>query len=364
MGLRSAHTRRLLAGLVLAVLLLAFFFRSVRWGDLARAFRDAHLVYLLPLLLCTFLAYVIRSWRWGFLLAPLARIPLARLLAVTLMGFASAFVIPRAGEVLRPYLVARSHQLRTSAAFASIILERLVDLATVLALFALYLFVLPAPSSQVGAGATLDMLKGAGAVAAATTLAVGIGLWLFHAHADRFFVFLERWLAHMPRRLAEAVSHILRSFRDGLAVLEAPGAHLLAVVAQSLLLWLAIALGFYFNNLAFGIHLPYHSTFLLIAFLTVGVAIPTPGMVGGFHAFYLLALTQVYGVDPGTAAAAGLSAHAVSNIPVVLLGFPLLGREGLTLGRVAAMADSGAPQTSEEQEAPGAQASEKQEGKP
>ena len=72
----------------------------------------------------------------------------------------------------------------------------------------------------------------------------------------------------------------------------------------------------------------------LIAFLVVGVAIPTPGMVGGFHAFYLLALSEVFGVPRATAAAAAVAAHALSNLPVLVLGLVLLGREGLSLGKV------------------------------
>ena len=63
--------------------------------------------------------------------------------------------------------------------------------------------------------------------------------------------------------------------------------------------------------------LPFHATFLLIAFLVVGVAIPTPGMVGGFHAFYLLALSEVFGVPRATAAAAAVAAHALSNLPIL-----------------------------------------------
>ena len=75
-------------------------------------------------------------------------------------------------------------------------------------------------------------------------------------------------------------------------MLRAPLPHLAGIGAQSLVLWLLIALGFHLNNVAFGIDLPFHATFLLIAFLVVGVAIPTPGMVGGFHAFYLIALSR------------------------------------------------------------------------
>jgi hypothetical protein len=57
-------------------------------------------------------------------------------------------------------------------------------------------------------------------------------------------------------------------------------------------------------------------------------------MVGGFHAFYLLALAEVFGVPRATAAAAAVAAHALSNLPILVFGLVLLGREGLSLGRV------------------------------
>ncbi len=179
----------------------------------------------------------------------------------------------------------------------------------------------------------------AGIVTGAGALAL-VGLLLaFHLHADRAMAVIDRLLLRFPRWLAAWLSQALRAFGEGLAVLQAPAAHLLAIQAQSFLIWLLIALGFYWNNAAFGLALPFHSTFLLTAFLTVGVAIPTPGMVGGFHVFYLLAMNQAFGVDKDTAAAAGTAAHALSNLPVLVLGLLLLGREGLTFGRVAQMTE-------------------------
>jgi hypothetical protein len=44
-----------------------------------------------------------------------------------------------------------------------------------------------------------------------------------------------------------------------------------------------------------------------------------------------------------TAAAAGIAAHALTNIPVLLLGLFFLGREGLSLGRVAQVSEQEAP---------------------
>jgi uncharacterized protein (TIRG00374 family) len=325
---------RLLLGALLAVVLLAVFFRGIDWSALGQALRGAHPLPLTGLVLVTVGVYCVRAWRWGDLLAPLARVGYADLFSATMVGFASGLLVPRAGELLRPWLVSRRHPIPTSAGFATIILERLVDLITVLVLFALYLFPLPAPAAQVE-GAAMDLARWFGAAGAGVALGGLVFLLALHRNADRVVGFVERLLARAPRWLAQPLGRVLHAFSAGLAVLRAPVGHLAKIGLQSLVVWLLIALGFYLNHLAFGIDLPFHATFLLIAFLVVGVAIPTPGMVGGFHAFYLIALGEVYGVDRATAAAAGIAAHALTNLPILVFGLALLGREGLSLGRVA-----------------------------
>ena len=325
---------RLLVGALLAAALLALFFRGVDWTSLGQALRGARPWPLLGLALVTIAVYAARAWRWGDLLLPLGRVRYADLFSATMVGFASALLIPRAGELLRPWLLSRRYPIPISAGFATIILERLVDLITVLALFALYLFVLPAPAAQVE-GRLTELLKVGGAATGAAALAVLVFLLALHSNAGRVVGASERLLARGPRWISEPLGRILHSFSGGLAVLRAPVPHLARIGVQSFLVWLLIALGFHLNHLAFRIDLPFHATFLLIAFLVVGVAIPTPGMVGGFHAFYLIALHQVYGVDRATAAAAAVAAHALTNLPILVFGLGLLGREGLSLGRVA-----------------------------
>jgi len=339
-GLKG-HRRRLALGFALAAVLLFFFFRGLNWRELADAFRLADVGWLAAVALVTVLVYLVRAWRWGYLLAPLARVPLRDLFSITMVGFASGLLIPRAGEVLRPYLVGRRHGVKTSAAFASIILERLLDLATVLALIAVYFFVLPAPATQT-TGELLTALKLAAKLMALATASLLVLLWVFHAYSEQALAVVERLLRWLPARISGWIGSTLRSFSQGLAVLHAPTGHLLALLGQSLLLWLGIALSLYCSYRAFGIALPYHASFVLIGFLTVGVSIPTPGMVGGFHAFYRLALTSVFAVNPSVAAAAGIAAHALTNLPVLILGLIFLGREGLTFGAVTQMTETSA----------------------
>jgi hypothetical protein len=284
------------------------------------------------------LTYVIRSWRWGRLLRPLAKVPFVDLFSATVVGFTSGMVIPRAGEVLRPYLIARRHPVSTSAGFASIILERLIDVVTVLLLFFSYLYVLPTPAAQI-TGGVMGYVKLGGALAGLLAVVVLGLLVALHRHAEAVLSLVGRLVAWIPARFREPLLAALRAFAGGLAVLHASPGFLFLILGESLLLWLSIALGIYWTNCAFGLDLPFHSAFLIITFLVVGVAVPTPGSVGGFHEFYLLALTQAFGVDKGVAAAAGIACHALSNLPVLLLGLAFLGREGLSLGKVAEMSE-------------------------
>ena len=47
----------------------------------------------------------------------------------------------------------------------------------------------------------------------------------------------------------------------------------------------------------------------------------------------------MYGASTEVAQAAALACHALTNLPVLVLGLVLLGREGLSLGRVAEMTE-------------------------
>jgi glycosyltransferase 2 family protein len=333
----SAQRWRLLFGAVLALGLLVFFFRGTDWSRVGSALRAADPGWLLGVIVATIVSYLLRAWRWGYLLSPMARVRFVDLFSATSVGFMSGLLVPRAGEILRPYIVSRRYAVATSAGVATIILERLFDLITVLLLFAVYLYVLPTPAAQTR-GPLMNVVKTIGALAGALAVGVLLVLLAFHRNADKAMAFVDRGLRFLPRRLATPLSHVLRAFGGGLAVLQAPLPHLFAIAGQSLLVWLAICASLYGGTRAFGLALPFRSAFLMIAFLTVGVAIPTPGMVGGFHGFYILVLTQAFGAPEDVAKAAAFASHALTNLPVLLLGLAFLGREGLTMGKVAQMA--------------------------
>jgi uncharacterized protein (TIRG00374 family) len=322
---------RLGLGVGLAALLLWFAARGVDGPAFWAALRQARPAELTLLVLLTTVMYVIRAMRWRLLLPPLKDASILDLFGITNIGFMSGLFIPRAGEVLRPYLAARRYEVTVSAGFASIVLERLIDLITVLFLLSMYMFVLPRPAME-RSDAIMD------------TLRTGAGLVFAIAIAGLFFLAALRveggparrllnWvLGLLPKSISGKIADLVASFIAGLDVFGSSPAQWARLAGESLLLWGTVGLIIHLNSIAFGFDLPFHSAFLIIAFLTVGVAIPTPGMVGGFHASYALALTAIYGISKDKAIAAGLVLHALQNLPVLILGIAFLGREGLSFG--------------------------------
>jgi uncharacterized protein (TIRG00374 family) len=334
--------------LVLAITaaLLAFFFRNTDLAAVWAETRRANLLLLVLATVITFVTYVARAWRWQFLLAPIGPTRFATAFRTTVIGFAASFILPaRAGEVIRPYLLARREGLKPTAAFATIILERLLDLVTVLLLFSAFVFTVRAGVLS-GDPGQLAHVKFWGGVAGAAAIAGLVVLAVLAGHPERLgraAAGIERVL---PERAARVVAHLVESFAQGLAVMRSPS-NLAGALALSIPLWLSIAAGIWLTSRAFHITFPYTGSFLVMTLLVVGVAMPTPGAVGGFHVAYQIAVQTFFAAPADRAVGAALVLHAISFIPVTVAGILFMAREGLTLTGVQQLAAAGPPGTSE-----------------
>jgi len=78
--------------------------------------------------------------------------------------------------------------------------------------------------------------------------------------------------------------------------------------------------------------LPFRAGWTVLAFVGVGISVPSaPGYVGVFHAAATAAL-EVFGVPRSAALAFALLYHASVIVPITLLGWLFLLREHVSLG--------------------------------
>ena len=321
---------------LLAVGLLVWFLRHANVADVWQQVQRARMDLLAAALGVVASTYWARAIRWRYLLAPIGPTRFRTVFRATIIGFAALGLLPaRAGDVLRPYLVSRREGLSLSSTFATIVIERVLDLIAVLALLGLYVAVAADASAMSPALLRSVMLSSSLAGVLAVVLA-GL-LWLLASHPERIGGMVQAADRVLPHAVAKRLAKVARSFSGGLAIARRPR-ELAPAVVWSLAIWVLSAAEVWLVTRAFGMTLPFAGSFLLQALLVVGVSVPTPAGAGSYHVAYKYGMMTFFGAPEANAVAGAIVVHAISFVPVILLGLVFMAQDGLSLGRLKALA--------------------------
>src|ERR1700687_4153621 len=186
--MRGRLRRILIALLILAgVVALAYHSRhkihlaDFTWRKFIHSVGQANIFLLLLCLIGIYGCYAIRAVRWQRFCKYVGPTTFLNTFAGTLMGCASIFVLGRAGEPVRPLLLARKERLPVASMFGIFFLERFCDFAAAAALACLSLLVFPNRLSN--AGADMNWVNGAprhGAWLLLAALSALIGLLVYY----------------------------------------------------------------------------------------------------------------------------------------------------------------------------------------
>jgi hypothetical protein len=242
------------------------------------------------------------------------------------------------GDLIRPIVLSRREKVPLSGTLASMFTERLFDLWTVVFYFLVFVvWPPPMPHLTEDARRNLDILSISGYVAGAGLILgtlVLLGLFRFQA---RFVELVTRPVGRIRESWKEPVTSFLNHFLDGLRVIERPK-DLLVTLGASILVWYVIYWQVRFCLMAFGVDLPLRTAFLLVTLSVIGLAIPTPGGIGGMHKAIQFGLTAFFAVGLNAATAIALVYHAICFVPITVIGLACLPLVGLRLGQVSAAA--------------------------
>lgn len=304
------------AGLGLAVSAVALWF-VVRTVDLAaalHALRSASPGWVGLLLLFVVADVVLRGIRWRVLLAPIAPVPFRATMGALLVGYLANNVLPaRLGELVRSHVLGERTGLSRSTVLGTIVIERVVDTAVVVAIAAVAILVLSVRG--IVASAVLVGL----ALTALLVLLVALGVAAHRLPGfERAAATIGRW---------PTVTAILSRLREGLAVAGRPKT-MAGAIALSIGSWSCTVLAFAAAAQAVGIEPTLGQAALLAAGTNLATAIPSaPGYVGTFELAAVTIAVSV-GIPAESALAFAVLLHAVTLLLTSISGAAVLALGG------------------------------------
>jgi glycosyltransferase 2 family protein len=325
------------AGLGVLAMLAAILFVVYRWRHSGFAwdkflavFSDVDWSWLalgLALILAT---YVGRALRWEIMLRPLTKsVRLWGLVVATCIGFTAVVLFGRAGEPVRPYLIARKEGVSFSSQVAAWLVERILDLLMVLLIFGIALTQISRSGIQPGPHIQ-SALQAAGLLAGITgalSLALLMGLRYFRGSIRTR---LMDSLTFLPDVLHQKISRFLNAFEEGMQSTQRQS-YVWLLVIYTIIEWLVVAGSFFCVFRAFPATAGMRVTDVIIAlgFVAFGSVLQIPGVGGGMQIATVLVLTEFYGVGLEAASGIALVLWIISFVAIVPLGLVLAFHEGI-----------------------------------
>ena len=334
---RVARWLRPILGMGVSALFIWLAVRNLSWTDVRIALAGVDWTVVPLGVLCLAAGYSARITRWWLMLrvtGPEVRWREAG--GPFLVSIAANNVLPlRIGDVLRLFAFRGRPGLEAGRVAGTLLVERLLDLFVLLAIFALVLRFVPASAE----GAKMVRLAGWAAAAGALVLVA-----LFFAPTlDRLV--LQRIAGHPAVRrsaLAGKVFGVIFLVVDTLRQLSRPG-RAVSLVILSVLVWVLEGGVFVSATHAAGVPLDLAGAFFALSTATLSTLLPSsPGYLGTFH-FFAMQAAIAFGAAPASAAAFAILVHLMLWAPTTVAGFIVFAVGSLRSGRNQSAVESTLP---------------------
>ncbi len=330
---------RRLVGLLISVLLLAWFFRGADYREILRIFGTISPWSIVATIAIFNLAIPFRAVQWQLLLGHAPGATFGRAGKALCLGYLANCLLPmRGGEFLRTYLLARDAGLAFTRTVVSVVLSRLQDFLPLLSLAALVAALVPVDA---GTAAHLDsafdapvsvsvgQMNAAVAVFAAGIVFIAAALAAMYRWHEPVRQRVVRMLGRFSQRLATHLDRILAQVGLGMEVVGKAqrfwGAQAVSFVCWALFVAAPVPM-----LLSLGLDAPHAwlTAATMTALTSLGYLLPSaPSAIGTYHALCIVALYLCNpGIDRNSAVAFALIAHPADNFGTSILGIFLLPR--------------------------------------
>lgn len=333
MSLQDSPNRRLhtLLGWGVSAVVVGVIAWLVDWGQVLGELAKVRYGMLVPLTLAAAVHFGLRALRWRYLLPGTPPTGLRVLNDALMLGNMANYLLPlRAGEILRPLLLAKDTRHTFSHGLVSVVIERFLDLAAVLAMFALLVAAVP----DVPDLAYAAVYGFSGLALAILLFVLASILWPARIHAAVAFC-----VRPLPERASRALIAFVDPFLDGVRVLHS-AVNLARVIVLTALVWASCYLYFLVSLWMFDVQGAAWPALSLVVMVALAVGFPSaPGFIGVFQAGCIVGL-GLFGIGEELAVAYSLVTHAHQFLYICGFGLAVILTGKWTLGSLRANATS------------------------
>ena len=305
--------------LVLSILGLYYAFNKVNIGELWFYLKSANIFYIIIASSLIIFSIAIRAERWQLLLEPIKVISFRPLFSSVMIGYFGNAVMPfRFGELLRAYSIGSMKNIDISAAFGTILLERLLDMLGLV--FTMFIFSWFYPFEHGGRNAMVF-------ISLSSILVFCFIIWL-GSRQSQIIPNLKK-LSMFDKPFLQKLLTIINNIVDGLTSIK-DTKHVGQIILHTIFMWVVYFFVTYSVILATNISIDWVGVGIILISTSLALAIPAaPGGVGTYHAAAVYILTSYFFVDRVESQAFAVILHAVGFLPLLLIGFLFFIRSSL-----------------------------------
>lgn len=325
---------RFAIGLGFSVLCLWLALRDVPLAAVGRSLQQAQPGWIVAALVSVVLTNIVKTVRWRLLFYPHHRhLPISSLFAILMGGQAVTLAFPvRAGELVRAYLVGARFGDSKVQTLATIVVEKLLDLAMLALLFLILVPVLAGTVPGVASPITLDALAARQPFLLTVVAVFVVATILLLAQRSRLLGWSRRGAERLAGERGTRGLALLESAFRGLEALRYPRIAV-TIVGCSLLVWIMAGVTNYLVLAAVGLPANWVVSFAVLGILQAGIVVPSsPGKVGVFQVLAQWTLLW-FGVSAVDGLAYGIVLYVVGPLSIMIMGGLCLAWESWQLRR-------------------------------
>ncbi len=317
----------IIAGTAVSLGSLAWAMKDTPRQELSDSLKEINYLYIIPMFLLIFLFYWLKAVRWSWLLQPARELTASQLFRPLVIGFAANNILPaHLGEFVRVFVVNRQFNIPAGTVLSTVVLERILDIVAILALFAAGIWYAPEmPPEYQTVAVTVAV------ICSLMVAAVIVYLW-----RTQFFINLTRgilnFIPFVPAALSSKVLELLQQGAVGLQALRSP-VMILKLQINSLAQWLLNGLSACIALWALAINVDFSTGLILTGITAFGVMIPAaPGYFGVIQVCFIVAMkAQSLQPDNADVLAASFFLQVPAYIIVTASGVFFMQQLGLNL---------------------------------